>query len=571
MIYISDLNGLQVWLDAGYAEQYIDYEVTINGMQAFTGRVFSPENALGCQINLQQILRAYAPDFLLVEGDGSEFPMSVAVVVNATAEDGTTSGWSDDVRFFEVPVDCSPVMPSGSEPFETANVERGGGVPVIADGDTIVPVSGEASEYNERDIPFYIENVGTSSINVGWGLGTSCTSAFETKMNGGGVEYSKDLQTWTAYSFTIGTYTPITLDEGERVYFRGNLNTGVNESSTTNTVSCLFASAVGQLVVGGNILSLCYATGFDTQDNMWNFSFCRFCSDNGNFRNSLKSAEFLWLPVTTAVYCYGFMFDRCPLEVAPVLRATNVANNAYYFLFRNALFDNVVALFEVLGTNALTGWLTGVGASGTLFYNENFDPSTLPAGDNGLPTGWTAEVYEGQDYVEYELTDGVVSESIFLKAGASQWVTTFAGVTDDVYLKKGTFSVLVAKVNECARYFLYWITRNNGVQSQAMNGKCLLGEGYERVSVEHYDGRVVAKRTNVGVRWSLNSGFISEDDARWYRDIFTSRNLLLYDRDMGKAFEVRITNSGWTEERVKDTRRLISMTFEVELTKEQVV
>jgi hypothetical protein len=105
----------------------------------------------------------------------------------------------------------------------------------------------------------------------------------------------------------------------------------------------------------------------------------------------------LILPATElSTYCYAYMFSNCTsLTEAPELPATTLASRCYQYMFRNCSKLNKITMLatNISATGCLTNWVSGVASSGTFVKNSNM--TTLPRGNNGIPSGWTV-----QDYVE---------------------------------------------------------------------------------------------------------------------------------------------------------------------------
>jgi hypothetical protein len=103
------------------------------------------------------------------------------------------------------------------------------------------------------------------------------------------------------------------------------------------------------------------------------------------------------LPTNTyqglATSCYDGMFWGCTsLTTAPVLPADALPASANY-CYRNMFngcsnLNSITMLAEGLyGTDQLTNWVNGVAATGTFTKSANM--TTLPTGNNGIPSGWT--------------------------------------------------------------------------------------------------------------------------------------------------------------------------------------
>ena len=174
---------------------------------------------------------------------------------------------------------------------------------------------------------FYIESLGdgntVSVINGGNGDTDNVTPT---------LEYSVDKNTWNTITFdwTSGehiTELPVTLNTGEKMYFRNN----------THLFSCLynkyitFSSTVSSNV-GGDIRTLSNYLNVDSETTVQTNMFRNLFFNN----EYIVDASNLRLPYTTlAINCYQQMFQGCTsLTTAPALPATTLAETCYGNMFQ---------------------------------------------------------------------------------------------------------------------------------------------------------------------------------------------------------------------------------------------
>ena len=118
----------------------------------------------------------------------------------------------------------------------------------------------------------------------------------------------------------------------------------------------------------------------------------KYCNDHFSymFRNCTALASPPEILLTTLAYhALYFMFSGCTSLIrAPRLLAMTLEEGCYYGIFSgcSSLTEASIAA-TTTATNALTNWLDGVAASGTVYA----DPSlTLPTDSaSGIPSGWT--------------------------------------------------------------------------------------------------------------------------------------------------------------------------------------
>ena len=144
-------------------------------------------------------------------------------------------------------------------------------------------------------------------------------SAGTLSVSSEGVYYSLNGGTWTHPTIS----TPISLSQGDKVRFKGNVNHDLTGLFSGNTMS---------FNVYGNIESLEYGDDFSGQTSIKvnsGFSWC-FWNCTG-----LTDASNLILPATALTSsCYYRMFMGCTsLATAPALPATTLGSTCYYGMF----------------------------------------------------------------------------------------------------------------------------------------------------------------------------------------------------------------------------------------------
>ena len=117
-----------------------------------------------------------------------------------------------------------------------------------------------------------------------------------------------------------------------------------------------------------------------------------YCYDS-MFYGCTSLTEAPQLPATTlASNCYSYMFYGCTsLTEAPQLPARTLANYCYNSMFRDCSKLNKITMLatNINASSCLGGWVSGVASSGTFVKNVNM--TTLPSGNNGIPTGWVVK------------------------------------------------------------------------------------------------------------------------------------------------------------------------------------
>ena len=179
---------------------------------------------------------------------------------------------------------------------------------------------------------FYVQNISDQSGNLS--LHTSVTGTPSSGNYATTVEYSTDKENWTTLNLSNGVTHTITLQVGEKVYFRndsGKWNYWTGDDNVTDSVITNFSFEYDHNV-GGNINTLLDYTSPNTAA-LSTGCFAYLFKDVAN----LVLAKYLTLPATTlAPHCYRSMFNGCTdLIYGPQLPATTMAEGCYRFMFYN--------------------------------------------------------------------------------------------------------------------------------------------------------------------------------------------------------------------------------------------
>ena len=286
---------------------------------------------------------------------------------------------------------------------------------------------------------FYVENTygGGNTISVKQTITGSPDSSLYSKT----LQYSKDKTNWSTITLSSTAYT-ITLNQGERVYFRGNegvLNYYAKDGAIQAITNILGTQTH---TIGGNINTL---VNYITPNNLTlpQGVFAGLFQNN----TTITSAETLTLPPSSdgslSIFAYCLMFSGCsalitaPSEIPatkqghascgkmfldciqlktppalpatilanycytdtfhgctslvnpPELPATTLVNSCYRRIFQGCSSLNSITVYadDISATNCTFNWLSGVASSGTF---NNYGSATYTANSpSGIPTGWT--------------------------------------------------------------------------------------------------------------------------------------------------------------------------------------
>ena len=249
----------------------------------------------------------------------------------------------------------------------------------------------------------------------------SPNGAFQTSTDGG--------NTWEDYTIN----TAITLNTGDKVSFRAKGDRTIVQHDSYY----FYFIMTGEIEAWHNVMSLYRTNDFATYDTVLYKAFYylfRDCTSltkapalpatklavgcyEGMFSGCQSLKEAPALPATTLVkdcyrrmfancqslkeapalpattlddYCYGSMFASCQsLTETPALPATTLDVRSYEFMFYNcqSLKEVRIAATTMDANGSLTGWLSGVSATGDFYCDPNAT-IFLTDSTSGIPKGW---------------------------------------------------------------------------------------------------------------------------------------------------------------------------------------
>lgn len=175
---------------------------------------------------------------------------------------------------------------------------------------------------------FYIENKynGSNTITINYmSQGSPPSGTYATS-----VQYSKDKSTWYTKNIKPSSGT-ISMDSGEKVYFRNNSGVWSYSSSNGVDVFRITISCNKSFDVGGDIMSL-----IDYTRNVTSLNYSRCFGGLFHSASYLVNASSLSLtPTTLSDGCYAFMFYNCTnLITTPSLPAMSMTNVCYQNMFQ---------------------------------------------------------------------------------------------------------------------------------------------------------------------------------------------------------------------------------------------
>ena len=228
---------------------------------------------------------------------------------------------------------------------------------------------------------FYIQNTysGTNTVTITSTSLNTPTEGYFTRT----LQYSKDRRVWTTVVLEHQVSTTITLNQGEKVYFR-NTNGKLNYYNTVEYFYTSFSASQSH-TVGGNIESLVDYRNIGRINYQYSGTYSNLFRDDtaltsasglimpsNNLSASCMSDMFRGctsltvapdLPATTlSKYCYRRMFAECrSLTETPDLPAASVQDGVYWSMFRNctSLTDTHELYLKVLTKNCYNSMFAG--------------------------------------------------------------------------------------------------------------------------------------------------------------------------------------------------------------------
>lgn len=131
---------------------------------------------------------------------------------------------------------------------------------------------------------------------------------------------------------------------------------------------------------------------------------------------------------------------------------------------------------------------------------------------------------------------------------------------------------VIANIDFCpAKYYLQWVDRFGGVQSQPVYGKPTFKQSYTRTVLESYQG---VRRDGVVTSvpsFVVNTGWIDENLFPYWESVFVSPYLYLYDVENDTTYPVICTTNSYQEKTHHKEKTLLNIEFTFEQDKKQVI
>lgn len=367
------------------------------------------------------------------------------------------------------------------------------------------------------------------------------------------VSYSINDGAWTDITSTSGGAT-FSVSAGDTVRFKGS-NTqycNANKSNYSHFGGTSSSNGTATYNVSGNIMSLVAGDNFvgvTTLPGTW--TFCQLLKyskvvsaenlilpamtmTEGCYRAMFSYATLLEkapvLPATTlATDCYWYMFERTALTKAPDLLATTLVKECYGNMFNNCTSLNYIKCLATTGfntSNCLQNWVTNVASTGT-FVKDSNTTWTLNS-VSGIPTGWTV------------FNEEVVEDPVITFNGENRITITCDTTGADIYYRlgsTGSYSLYTETIFINDDTTVYAYASKGGQQSSTVSQNCTYSE-----HIYTFDGLRIAS----GPLYYGSNGYEIKDSWNYdsYNSVYGKQSGSYYFNflEMGGLFE----KSGFT-------------------------
>lgn len=171
-----------------------------------------------------------------------------------------------------------------------------------------------------------------------------------------------------------------------------------------------------------------------------------------------------------------------------------------------------------------------------------------------IPTGyiWT--------FTAKQLYAHAITPEWFDTTQTSYLLNTDGGTADE------DFEVIAYYDREnCSRFFLMWMTRDNGFLCRPFCKKSTLTESVDTQFITTLDDRQVPYLKSSNFKWELNSNWLTYDEHNAYEALLVSPIVYLYDHETGQRHRVTVTNSEWIERNSQNNKKPFNLTVTVQL------
>lgn len=160
------------------------------------------------------------------------------------------------------------------------------------------------------------------------------------------------------------------------------------------------------------------------------------------------------------------------------------------------------------------------------------------------------------------------AKQLYAQAITPEWFdtthTSYMLNTDGT--SNGDFEVIAYYDREnCSRFFLMWITRDNGFLCRPFCKKSTLTESVDTQFITTLDDKQIPYLKSSNFQWELNSNWLTYDEHNAYEALLVSPIVYLYDHETGQRHRVTVTNSEWIERNSQNNKKPFNLTVTVQL------
>ena len=199
--------------------------------------------------------------------------------------------------------------------------------------------------------------------------------------SGVSLECSTDKQNWTSWDWEVYTY----MNAGDKLYLRGNNPNGLTTAMTSNVWEFRFS---GSFAASGDLTTLISKDGGVT--TLPDYCFRALFSG----KTELTTAPHIKSVTRVNQWALAGIFDGCTnltnsIDLRNVTFVGSYGCSSMYYGC-SQLSTIYAPSITTWNTTNFTGWVTGLGSTGTMWKPSSL---TIPTGSDGKPAGWTTQDY----------------------------------------------------------------------------------------------------------------------------------------------------------------------------------
>ena len=372
------------------------------------------QNGNTVDVDISDIVSGLVPDSRTVNGHALSADVTVTASDLGLATVATTGSYND--------LTDKPVIPEQAQ-ADWDESDSASPAYILNKGEVDGTVAGVDAFAGSLEAYFADPEKQPLTITIADPAGSNSISIYRTHPEGTFVydyEYSRDGETWTAFTWADGAYRSNLVAIGSGADSDAIMIRGHNPFGTYNSCFNTSSQAAGDSVkVSGNLYSLIVKYGWWMIDDLGIYGTDQPYTPGGTNFNSIFFGLFYNYPTYREYYdfnctdaqglllpadrlctgCYYYLLAGTAITKAPVLPATHLASASYLGTFYRcpSLSDVTVGFTEWPASptdisSPTRNWLSGVASTGVFRCPAALD-TTIARGTSTIPANWTIETY----------------------------------------------------------------------------------------------------------------------------------------------------------------------------------